>query len=366
MNIVFWINSISIHQFPLIKAVSEEISGEVIVVSSGQISSDRLALGWGQPDFGSMTVVCMPSDDERIRIETDFASSAVHIVSGPLTEPKIAATTLRLMKLDALILCQTEGWDSSGPKGAVRKLAFIRRFRRLSEYPKCGVLAMGGNGLRDVAATGFPADRSTEFGYFVESAYDTYEGQRDGIAFVGSLVKRKRVHDVLNLAGMLPDLRTSVIGDGPLLGDVKKAALRFPNIECLGPIANRDIHKILEKRKVLILPSEFDGWGAVVNEALTVGTSVICSNRVGAKSMLESIHPRRGVIVPVGDIQAMYDAATVIDRTWSGAGSVSVAKWAQCHISPARGAEHLVSICTEIFRSSRVSLSTFTAPWRSF
>ena len=39
---------------------------------------------------------------------------------------------------------------------------------------------------------------------------------------------------------------------------------------------------------VLVLPSRFDGWGAVVNEALMVGTPVICSDRCGASDVIEN------------------------------------------------------------------------------
>ena len=35
------------------------------------------------------------------------------------------------------------------------------------------------------------------------------------------------------------------------------------------------------------MPSRYDGWGVVVNEALLAGVPVICSNRVGAGSIVE-------------------------------------------------------------------------------
>jgi glycosyltransferase involved in cell wall biosynthesis len=36
-----------------------------------------------------------------------------------------------------------------------------------------------------------------------------------------------------------------------------------------------------------VLPSRYDGWGVVVNEALMAGVPVLCSNRVGASAVVE-------------------------------------------------------------------------------
>ena len=43
---------------------------------------------------------------------------------------------------------------------------------------------------------------------------------------------------------------------------------------------------IMNNADVLILPSLYDGWGAVVNEALQVGCFVICSDACGASNLL--------------------------------------------------------------------------------
>ena len=56
------------------------------------------------------------------------------------------------------------------------------------------------------------------------------------------------------------------------------------------------MHKLMCDSDLLILPSRFDGWGAVVNESLMCGTPVICSHRCGAKDLL--MESWRGEIVP--------------------------------------------------------------------
>ena len=54
-----------------------------------------------------------------------------------------------------------------------------------------------------------------------------------------------------------------------------------------------------------MLPSRFDGWGAVVNEALMVGTPVICSDRCGASDLIEN--GRNGYVFEAGNARALRE-----------------------------------------------------------
>lgn len=47
-----------------------------------------------------------------------------------------------------------------------------------------------------------------------------------------------------------------------------------------------EVPEFMQHNDVLILPSLHDGWGAVVNEAMTLGLYVIVSDRCGAKALI--------------------------------------------------------------------------------
>jgi poly(glycerol-phosphate) alpha-glucosyltransferase len=55
---------------------------------------------------------------------------------------------------------------------------------------------------------------------------------------------------------------------------------------------------------VFVLPSRYDGWGVVVNQALGAGLPVICSDRVGAGFDLVDVE-RNGLIFPAGDAESL-------------------------------------------------------------
>jgi glycosyltransferase involved in cell wall biosynthesis len=69
-------------------------------------------------------------------------------------------------------------------------------------------------------------------------------------------------------------------------------AIRNTKCNYWGKVPNQEVHKIIADSDVLILPSIYDGWGAVVNEALMCGTPVIASNNCGSSILLQSIRGR--------------------------------------------------------------------------
>lgn len=68
----------------------------------------------------------------------------------------------------------------------------------------------------------------------------------------------------------------------------------------VGTQKNSEIPRLLGEHDVLILPSLYDGWGAVVNEALTVGLYVICSDKCGARELISD--ERCGVVFKAGNV----------------------------------------------------------------
>lgn len=63
----------------------------------------------------------------------------------------------------------------------------------------------------------------------------------------------------------------------------------------------------LAKNDVLILPSIYDGWGAVVNEALQMGLYVICSDACGAADLIRK-DKRLGIVFNKGDVERLASA----------------------------------------------------------
>ena len=61
--------------------------------------------------------------------------------------------------------------------------------------------------------------------------------------------------------------------------------------------------QVIAQSHALILPSLYDGWGAVVNEALMEGTMVYCSDKCGASVLIDD--PSRGRLFDPRDFKTL-------------------------------------------------------------
>jgi glycosyltransferase involved in cell wall biosynthesis len=111
------------------------------------------------------------------------------------------------------------------------------------------------------------------------------------IAFVGQLIPRKRVDLLFQaLQHVAPlDYELTIIRDGPLRKRLQQQSLtlgRETSITCTGAQPMRDVRDALRTFDRVILPSDHDGWGTVITEALIAGTPAICSDRCGASEAI--------------------------------------------------------------------------------
>lgn len=152
--------------------------------------------------------------------------------------------------------------------------------------------------------------------------------------FVGSLSGRKAAWDIIQAIKNMPETNLTIIGDGEqrklIEKDISKYGLK--NIRLLGTRNNSEILQLIVDKDVFIMSSHYDGWGAVVNEALTCGLYVICTDKSGVKDLLANNN--RGIIYKAGDIlqlrkciQLCYKKASDIQKTRK-----ERMKWAESNI----------------------------------
>lgn len=78
-------------------------------------------------------------------------------------------------------------------------------------------------------------------------------------------------------------------------------------IEYAGFQAPEALPEFFRQADIFVLPSRYDGWGVVVNQALGAGLPIICSDAVGAAADLVE-QGKNGWIFPSGDVDALYEA----------------------------------------------------------
>ena len=125
------------------------------------------------------------------------------------------------------------------------------------------------------------------------------------LLFVGRFVRRKRLDLLLHALAIpeLSSLKLVVIGDGPEAPywrqQVESQGLSN-RVEWLGNLSNDQARAWMCCALALVVPSDFEQWGLVVNEAWQAGTLVLGSDSVGA---LRASYPPEWawMLVPPGD-----------------------------------------------------------------
>jgi poly(glycerol-phosphate) alpha-glucosyltransferase len=133
------------------------------------------------------------------------------------------------------------------------------------------------------------------------------------ILFCGQMIERKGVDLLLHAFDRLIQtglkLRLLLVGreaELPQMMQSLSIAAR-QQIDYAGFQAPEDLPQFFRQADLFVLPSRYDGWGVVMNQALGAGLPIICSDAVGAApDLVES--GVNGCIVPAGDAEALYQA----------------------------------------------------------
>jgi len=107
------------------------------------------------------------------------------------------------------------------------------------------------------------------------------------IMFVGNIIKRKNVVTILDAKKQLKsDCVLVIVGDGPLLNDLKEKTNDEKIKYVIFTGARNDVDNIIRSSNLLILPSFSESFGLVLIEALASGKPVIGSNVGGIKEII--------------------------------------------------------------------------------
>jgi glycosyltransferase involved in cell wall biosynthesis len=132
------------------------------------------------------------------------------------------------------------------------------------------------------------------------------------ILFCGQMIERKGVDLLLNAFDRVIQqgisARLLLVGREAELPQMMATITPTTraHIEYAGFQEPEHLPPYFERADLFVLPSRYDGWGVVVNQALGAGLPIVCSDAVGAAQDL--VEPSNGAIFPAGDGEALFRA----------------------------------------------------------
>jgi glycosyltransferase involved in cell wall biosynthesis len=228
-----------------------------------------------------------------------------------------ASRTPVLLRGESTLLGRRPPWVAAAKRFALGFL--LRRIR--------GALAIGTLNREFYAGYGVPEDRIFWVPYAVDNARFGAEArrwrasraalreslglppERPVLLYVGKLIPRKRPLDLLAAyASLAADHPAAVVfvGEGSERPALEAAIARhgLAGVTITGFVNQGDITRYYAAADLLVLPSEHEPWGLVLNEGMCFGLPVVASDAVGAAPDL--VHNEdNGFIYPVGDVAAL-------------------------------------------------------------
>lgn len=333
MKLVFWPGELSLHQSAMIRGLCD-LGHDVTVVAAQRLHEGRKRMGWAVPDLGTTNVLTSPTPEAVSRIVAS-SGDAVHIAFA--TRGRFSTNVIdRCVDGGARWGIHSEAPHPEGAKVVAKHLVYT--FNRLRHGGKAGFfLALGTTGMRWFASCGYREDKLVPFAYATERLQVPIGGTGDdfNIVFVGQCIPIKRLDLALDaLANLrLKEWTFTVVGDGPRREAWEEWAGKIglqDRVRFLGALPNPEAVGVIGRSDLLVLPSDHEGWGAVVNEALMCGVPAIASDACGAADLLRE--DWRGGVFRSGDasslrseIERFMDAGKPDAR-----GRERIRRWSEC------------------------------------
>lgn len=289
MNIFIWMNMPSHHQSYFFDKLNEQSTLKVGYY--GNVSKDRIALGWqAKNNLKDYEIeINIKKIDSTIEKYDDY----IHIVPG--YGSTFTRTLAKKLSRQGIIWVH---WSEKSTPGIMwYKSYFIKKwYANLVNKYALGVLAQGLQAQQDFYRWGI--DKNKNMTYLTYSIMplnkalllpeiNHWVNGRKVFLFLGQMITRKGVDLLINAFAALKNDKWCMV----LVGNGDKKSSYENLISKLGlkeqikifPFVNsKEINTVLSVADVFILPSRNDGWGVVLNEALSLNKPLIASDMVGA------------------------------------------------------------------------------------
>ncbi len=318
MRILHVTNIISPHQLPLARRLASIVGSENFRFAATEPPhAEREKLGWISQVNESWILRAGEHEEDRKEFEQWWDEADV-VLCG---ERRFNRIQDRLDK-GKLTFYMSERWWKP-PIGIARLLQprfalMTLQFLRLTSSPLFHYLPIGVFAERDMKRIAKFKGGIWQWGYLTEPVISPQINPRQRnkfkVMWAGRMLAWKRVETLIKAFARLQqkcsDASLTLIGDGAERIGLEKLAnelLIVGSYEFLPSVSAPKVIELMQQHHVYVLPSNsYEGWGAVLNEAMSVGCTVIASDVTGAaKTMIK--HHHNGLLFQPGNWQMLSD-----------------------------------------------------------
>lgn len=307
-------NAMNHHQFPFCDAMFKTKGITFYFIATKPISKERLATGFKDLNTSREYIIRPYESDEEYNKAMKIANECDFVIYGSAPYEYIK----KRKKNGKWTFLYSERLFKE-----VRKKEFfniktivactLRYF--LASHKNLRLLCSSAFSSKDFSYFRFKTDQTYKWGYFppVSSlTFDEIKNKKEqaSIVWVGRMIPLKHPELVIGLAKRLKekniDFKLNLIGDGPLLADIKNC-VNDNNLEnnviFMGTLSAEETRNQMEKSQILISTSDHnEGWGAIINEGMASGCAVVASHMMGSVPYLID-NEKNGYVFESGNLE---------------------------------------------------------------
>jgi glycosyltransferase involved in cell wall biosynthesis len=316
-------NAISHHQLPLAREIAEMVGVENFRFAvTGLLNNERQQLGWNSQENEPWIIRAGERDKDQEDLERWWDDATV-VICG---ERRFRRMQDRIDR-GKLTFYMSERWWKP-PIGMARLLhpryaLMTARFVKIAKSPLLHYLPMGGTAADDMRRIAAFDGRMWQWGYLTELPDPLPSCDRNSgglrVLWAGRMLAWKRVDTLIQAFSRLRqerrDTTLTLVGDGPeriRLESLAKKLLAADSYRFHPPMPVPRVLELMRQHHIYVLPSNgYEGWGAVVNEAMSVGCAVVASAAAGAaKTIIRN--GENGLLFAPGDWRTLSDQLNLL------------------------------------------------------
>ncbi len=284
-------NFLNHHQLTLCNAFTDICDGFYFIATS-PISGDRLKLGYADMNRAYDFVVRTYDKSTSMQRIREILTECDAVIFGACSDKYIEFR----MKQGKLSFLASERFFKKGvwrrfyPPVAKKVANRTVRYAGDNYYILCASAFLSW----DLSLLGYPAHKCYKWGYFPQvDCFDSYperNNEKLRILWAGRMIDWKRADTALkaccNLHKSGVDFQLDLIGDGNCAAELKKLSVRYrlnDKVNFLGSMPPEKVREEMLASDIFLFTSNFrEGWGAVLNEAMSCGCAVLASSAAGS------------------------------------------------------------------------------------
>ena len=300
MKVAFFSNFLNHHQLPLCEEFLAYNDVEFVFVATEPIAEERLNMGYKDMNAYPFVVRAYENREQEDLANTIAQTYDVVIfgdVVGNYIEKRMAKNLLSFRFCERSL--KKGLWRRFIPQTRTKINQEYIRYKNKNLY----ILGASAYTAHDLVLCGFDKYKCFKWGYFpkVEKRdiddliAQKQKNKKVEILYAGRLLKWKRVIDAVKAVKLLVDdgiknIHFTIIGNGEqkqnLQNYVNKNGLS-EYVSFLPFMSPEEVREYMDKSDIYVFGSNFyEGWGAVVNEAMNSACALLVSHAVGSSAHL--------------------------------------------------------------------------------